>query len=38
MEDIKTDDIAGSRSDSRGPIREANSVTDVVDDNLFYDQ
>ena len=38
MEDVGTDDTAGSMSDSKGPIKEAYSATDEEDDNLIYNQ
>ena len=37
MEDVGTDDTSSSRSDSGGPIREANNATEKEDDNLIYD-
>jgi hypothetical protein len=38
MDDVETDDIAGSGSDSRGPIKEANNAIDKEDANLIYDR
>ena len=38
MEDIRTNDTTDNGSDSRGPIKETYSTTDVEDDNLIYGQ
>jgi hypothetical protein len=37
MEDVVTDGIAGSESNSGGLIREASSATDKEDESLIYD-
>jgi hypothetical protein len=36
MEDVVTDDTAGSKLDSRGLIREASSATNDEDESLIY--
>ena len=38
MEDVETNDTAGSRSDSKGPMREASSTIDKEDDNFIYNK
>jgi hypothetical protein len=37
MEDVGTDDIVGSGTDSEGPVREASTTVDE-DEHLIYDQ